>query len=105
VILIPRFGVTGAALAAPLSILAGMSLRWRLVSRSIVRLDWATLIGPPLAASLLPIPFVALLMGRMPWPLVGVGYVIAYTTIAGVCFPFLRSALHTALQQHRILAP
>jgi O-antigen/teichoic acid export membrane protein len=105
VILIPRFGVTGAALAAPLSILAGMSLRWRLVSRSIVRLDWATLIGPPLAASLLPIPFVALLMGRMPWPLVGVGYVIAYTTIAGVCFPFLRSALHTALQQHRALAP
>jgi len=104
-LLVPRFGVTGAAVATPLSILVGMTLRWRLVSRSIVRLPWAGLIGPPAAAALFLMPFVGPLSGRIPWPFVGIGYLIGYSAIAGVCFPFLRNALRAALRHQGFLTP
>jgi O-antigen/teichoic acid export membrane protein len=96
-LLIPRFGATGAAVAAALSVLTGLVLRWRLVARAIVRLDWSRLIGAPLAVAVLVIAGGLSVTERIPWPLIAVGYVAGYGAIATIAFPFLRTAVRAAL--------
>ncbi|MBP1687263.1 MAG: Membrane protein involved in the export of O-antigen, teichoic acid lipoteichoic acid [Deltaproteobacteria bacterium] len=104
VLLISHLGAVGAALAAALAILIGMTLRWRLVGSAIVKLNWNRLVGPPLAVSVTLLPVVLRLAPRVPWPLIGAAFGVGYSAIAAVSFPFLRNALRAALRQRRAIA-
>ncbi len=95
VLLIPPLGGVGAALAAALSILIGLVLRWRLVTRFIIRLEWSGLIAAPLLASMLLVPLL-LLWDRLPWPLVGLGYLTGYTALALTTFPLVSETVKRA---------
>ena len=95
VLLIPPLAGEGAALAAALSILIGLVLRWRLVTRSIVRLSWSGLILVPLTASMLFVPLL-LLSDRVPWPLIGLGYLAGYGAVALTSFPLVSETVKRA---------
>ena len=100
-ILIPRFEAVGAALAAGLCLLPALTLRWRLVARSIIRLGWGSLIGPPLAVTAAVIPIALAFNEWLPWPVIALGYVVGYGAIAAVALPFLRKAIRAALRQRK----
>ena len=61
----------------------------------IVRLDWSGLIAAPLLASMLLVPLL-LLWDRLPWPLVGLGYLTAYAALALTSFPLVSETVKRA---------
>src|SRR5262249_44740492 len=95
-LLIPPLGAEGAALAAILSILLGLTVRWRFVSRAVLRLRWGRLLAAPLAASLLALGLALVPLGRVPWPVVALACTAAYVAMAVAGFPFVRRALQSA---------
>ncbi len=103
-LLIPYGAAVGAALSGTLSILIGLILRWRVVTRSIVRLKWGGVVGAPLAASLALLPVALPLAARAPWPLIAVGYVAGYGVIGVLFFPFMRNAVLATLRQGQLSA-
>jgi len=103
-VLIPSLGAAGAALAVALAILTGLILRWRLVGRRIIQLDWHRLVGAPLAASVVLVPALLALTERIPWPVLATGYALVYATIALMAFPFVSEAVKRASRQRGISA-
>jgi O-antigen/teichoic acid export membrane protein len=100
-LLIAGFDAAGAAWAGSLSMLIGLILRWRLVMRAIVQLNWSRLVGAPFAASALLIPAVLALTAKLPWIVVAAGYAVIYIAIALVSFPFVHDAAKRVLRQYR----
>ena len=100
-LLIPRLGAVGAALAVAVSVLLGLVLRGHLVSRLVLRLGWFTLLRAPLAASVLATAVVLALREYLPLPLLVVAYAVVYAAIAMASFPFVTGVVKRALQQRR----
>ncbi len=101
-LLIPRLGAVGAASAVAVSVLFGLVLRGRLITRLALRLDWITLIRAPLLASVLAAAAALLLAGHLPLPFLAAGYAAAYAVIAMALFAFVNDAVKRTLQQLRV---
>lgn len=101
-LLIPRLGAAGAALAVAASVLLGLILRWRLITRLVLRLEWISLIRAPLFASVLVTAAMLLLGGHLPLPLLAVGFTAAYAAIAIAFFAFVNTAVKRVLHQLRV---
>lgn len=88
-LLIPIMGAMGAAIAAALTVLVLLALRWHLVARGIVRIPWHRFTLAPVVTSACLTALFMPLADRMPVVAVALAYAAVYLAIAFAFFPAL----------------
>ncbi len=102
ILLIPSMMAVGAAVAVSLSILVGVVLRWRFVSRSIVQVKWLVLLRDPVVTALLLIGISLLLERWISWRVLALWYVVGYSTAMLMRVRFAGDPIKAALRPGRM---
>lgn len=86
--LIPPYGVIGASIALVSTVLVSALLRFGFLSRYVVSLKWMSFIQGPLLLSVGVTTTIVLLNDLVPFPVLGILYVVCY---AGLAMAFLNA--------------
>jgi len=87
-VLIPPYSVIGASIALVSAVLISALLRFGFLSRYVVSLKWISFIQGPLVLSVCVVTTIVLLNDLMPFPVLGILYVVCY---AGLAVAFLNA--------------